>query len=58
MRADVLGKHPQIEQLLAPVTAKLTDDTLIDLNAQIDVEGREPGDVAHDWLVEQGFISD
>lgn len=58
VRADVLEEHPQIEQLLAPVTAKLTDDTLIDLNAQIDVEGREPGDVAHDWLVEQGFISD
>ena len=32
------------------------DETLIELNAQIDVEGREPADVAFEWLQSEGFI--
>ncbi len=58
LREETIKDYPQIEQLLGPVAAKLTDDTLINLNAQIDVEGREPGDVAFEWLVDQGFIAD
>lgn len=50
-------EHPEIEDLLAPVTAKLTDEVLIKLNAEVDVDGREPTDVARDWLVDEGFIS-
>lgn len=36
---------------------KLTDEVLIDLNAQGDVDGREPADVDLDWLVKEGFVS-
>ena len=56
VRQDVLDEYPQLEDLIAPVTEKLTDKVLLRLNAEIDVEGREPADVAHDWLQEQGFI--
>lgn len=49
-------EHPEIEDLLAPVTEKLTDKVLIKLNAEVDVDGREPTDVARDWLADQGFI--
>ena len=28
------------------------------LNAQIDVEGREPADVAYEWLKKEGFVTD
>lgn len=56
VRREVLDEHPQIKELFAPVAEKLTDETLIDLNAQIDVEGREPSDVAFDWLKSEGFI--
>lgn len=57
----VVGKklydeHPEIEELLAPVTEKLTDEVLIKLNAEVDVDGREPTDVARDWLADEGFI--
>ena len=31
---------------------------LLQLNAQIDVEGREPADVAYDWLKKEGFVTD
>ena len=56
MRQDVSAKNPQIAKIIAPVAAKLTDDTMRKLNAKVDVDGYEPNQVAHDWLKEQGFI--
>lgn len=56
VREEVLEEHPQIRDLFAPVAKKLNDETLIELNAQIDVEGREPADVAFEWLKSEGFI--
>jgi osmoprotectant transport system substrate-binding protein len=31
---------------------------LLKLNAQIDVDGREPADVAYEWLKKEGFVAD
>ena len=56
VREEKLDENPQIEKLFAPVTEKLTDETLIELNAEIDVDGREPADVAFDWLKKEGFV--
>ncbi len=50
-------EHPEIEDLLAPVTAKLTDEVLIKLNAESTSTVASPPDVARDWLVDEGFIS-
>lgn len=52
----VIDDYPQIADLFAPVSEKLDDETLIDLNARIDVDGEEPTDVAWDWLRDEGFI--
>jgi osmoprotectant transport system substrate-binding protein len=54
---EVLAQYPQIEQLFAPVSEKLTTEVMLDLNAQIDVEGRDPADVAYEWLTAEGFIT-
>ncbi len=56
LRESVREDHPEIEELMAPVTEKLTDEVLTDLNARIDVDGREAAQVADDWLREEGFI--
>lgn len=53
----VLQEHPEIADLFAPVSEKLTDEVLLELNAQVDVEGREPVDVAYEWLESEGFVS-
>ena len=58
VRQELLEAHPQIKDLLEPVSEKLTNETLIDLNAEVDVDGREPVDVAYDWLKEEGFITE
>ncbi|WP_246081579.1 glycine betaine ABC transporter substrate-binding protein [Nocardioides litoris] len=57
VREPVEAEYPQIEELMAPVTEKLTDDVLKDLNARIDVDGQEAAQVADEWLREEGFIS-
>lgn len=54
---DLLEDYPQIADLFAPVSERLTNEVLLELNARIDVDGEEPGDVAFDWLVQEGFIT-
>jgi osmoprotectant transport system substrate-binding protein len=52
----LIDEYPQIADLFAPVSEKLDDETLIDLNARVDVDGEEPTDVAWDWLRDEGFV--
>lgn len=56
LREEVAEANPEIADLIAPVSEKLTNEALLELNAQVDVEGREPVDVAHEWLQDEGFI--
>lgn len=51
-----LKKSPQLAQLFEPVAKKLTNETMIDLNAKVDVDGQDPSNVAYDWLKKEGFI--
>jgi osmoprotectant transport system substrate-binding protein len=53
---QVYEDYPQIEKIFAPVSEKLTTETLLNLNAQVDVQGQLPEDVAEQWLSENGFI--
>lgn len=56
LREELYEEHPEIEEIVAPVAEKLTDEVLIELNARIDVDGEEPVDVAEEWLRSEGFI--
>lgn len=38
------------------MSKKLTNETMIELNAKVDVDGENPSDVAFDWLKKEGFI--
>ncbi|NLU82855.1 glycine betaine ABC transporter substrate-binding protein [Rhodococcus sp. HNM0569] len=57
MRQEFAEAHPQVAEVMAPISAKLTNDVASELNRQVDVEGREPAAVARDWLVAEGFVS-
>ncbi|MBF6521084.1 glycine betaine ABC transporter substrate-binding protein [Nocardia farcinica] len=57
MRADFAEAHPQIATLMAPISARLTNEAVTELNRQVDVEGREPAEVARDWMIAQGFVT-
>lgn len=56
VQGKLLQKYPQIAKLFAPVTKKLTNPVLLQLNADVDVDGKEPADVAQTWLKKEGFI--
>lgn len=57
IQKPTMDAHPQIADLFDPVSEKLTNDVLLDLNAKIDVDGDEPTDVAYAWLEQEGFIT-
>jgi osmoprotectant transport system substrate-binding protein len=57
MKKSFFDAHPEIAEVTAPVTAALTNDVIIELNKQVDVEGRDPSVVARDWMVSQGFVT-
>src|SRR5215210_8652560 len=52
----VLDDYPQIEKIFAPISKKLTTETLQSLNTQVDIDGQLPEDVAKKWLSDNGFI--
>ncbi|HWC79838.1 MAG TPA: glycine betaine ABC transporter substrate-binding protein [Pseudonocardiaceae bacterium] len=57
IRKSYLDQHPQLEQVLAPVSAKLTNQAIIDMSYQVDVLGKDWADVAKNWMVQQGFVT-
>lgn len=57
VRQRVLGQQgPEFAQTLNAVTKTLTNQVLRDLNAAVDLEGREPEDVAREYLEEEGLL--
>ncbi|MYS81948.1 glycine betaine ABC transporter substrate-binding protein [Embleya scabrispora] len=56
INAKTYKKYPAIREVMAPISTKLTTDVMRTLNAEVDVAGREPKDVAEDWLKQEGFI--
>ncbi|PQP15324.1 glycine betaine ABC transporter substrate-binding protein [Rhodococcus opacus] len=57
MRKDFAEAHPQVAEVMAPISAALTNEEITELNRRVDVEGEEPADVARDWLVQKGFVT-
>lgn len=57
VRADTLDRFPQIADLLNQVTTLLVDDEMRDLNNQVTGAGREPADVARDFLRQKGLVT-
>ncbi|WP_416382272.1 glycine betaine ABC transporter substrate-binding protein [Nocardia transvalensis] len=57
MRKSLADAHPQIADILTPISALLTNETITELNGQVDIQGREPAVVARDWLVARGFVT-
>lgn len=56
VRREIVERYPRIREVFAPIAEKLDDETLRQLNAQVDVEGIPEDEVATTWLEENGFI--
>ncbi|MFV9636628.1 glycine betaine ABC transporter substrate-binding protein [Mycobacterium neumannii] len=57
MKRAFYEAHPQIAEVTAPVTAALTNEAIMEMNKQVDVEGRDPSQAARDWMVAEGFVT-
>lgn len=57
LSTETLEEHPGLADVYDQVSPALTDDALRELNLRVDEGGEEPGDVAVDFMVEQGFVT-
>ncbi len=57
VRENVLEQYPQIEAIMAEISSRLDNQTMIELNYQVDLEENEPVDVARKWLLEEELIT-
>lgn len=53
---EILEKYPELESVINKLSPYLTDEVMQELNYQVDEEGREPADVAEDFLKSKGLI--
>ncbi|MFE0133485.1 glycine betaine ABC transporter substrate-binding protein [Streptomyces sp. NPDC059037] len=58
INSKALKEHPEIAEVLAPITKKLNNTVARDLNSKVDVDGQDPHEVAKDWLIEEGFVKE
>jgi osmoprotectant transport system substrate-binding protein len=56
LQTATLAAHPELADLFAQITPLLTDEVMQTLNARVDVDGEEAGDVALEWMVSQGLV--
>ncbi|MFW6323728.1 MAG: ABC transporter substrate-binding protein [Desulfovibrionales bacterium] len=56
VRREVLQEYPEIEGLLEPVFRSLDRETLQRLNSQIAIQGRNPKEVAREYLQSQKLL--
>ncbi len=55
VRSDLFKKHPKLSDLFDDIAARLDSDTLRELNARVDVDGRRPDGAARSFLDANGF---
>jgi len=48
---------PRRRSLVVLLSDALDNEEIIELNKQVDVDGRDPAKVARDWMTAKGFIS-
>jgi osmoprotectant transport system substrate-binding protein len=56
VRKEVLDKNPKLAGLLESLAAKLDSDTILKLNAAVDVDKKSIESVATGFLKQQGLI--
>ncbi|MGW6730854.1 glycine betaine ABC transporter substrate-binding protein [Nocardia sp. NPDC055029] len=57
MHGPFADAHPEVASIMAPISARLTNAVITELNRQVDIGGREPADVARDWMVAEGLVT-
>lgn len=57
VREDILEKYPELEGILNQLAGRIPTEQMAELTYQVDVLGRTVDDVAREFLVDQGLLS-
>jgi osmoprotectant transport system substrate-binding protein len=57
VNSKVLEDNPEIADIFAQLSPKLTNEVMLDLNAKVDTGGEDPAIVAREWLVKEGLLT-
>ena len=56
VRSEILSKYPELKAVLEKLNNILDDNTMADLNYQVESKGKKPEDVAREYLQEKGLL--
>lgn len=56
VRRAVLEEHPELEAVLEKLSGTISDSDMAQMNYAVETEGREPRDVAEDFLRSRGLL--
>ena len=57
VRGDVYERYPELEEVLKLLDGAITTDEMMEMNYQVDVEGKTAQEAARQFLTEHGLIS-
>jgi osmoprotectant transport system substrate-binding protein len=57
VNTDLLEAHPELAEIFGQLNPRLTNETMMMLNAKVDSDGDDPAIVARDWLVSEGLLT-
>ena len=55
-RGDFLKEHPELVPIMAKLDGQITDEDMRNMNYAVDIDGKDPHQVAHDFLVSKGLL--
>lgn len=58
IREDTLNQYPELKKVINDLSSQLTNDAMMEMNYEVDELGKEPREVAHNYLVKQGLIKE
>ena len=56
VRDEVLDEYPELEDVLSEMDSAITTEEMMEMNYQVDVEGKTPAETAQEFLEEKGLI--
>jgi osmoprotectant transport system permease protein len=56
VRTDVMEKYPELQEVFDKLTGQIQDEDMVAMNYEVEVEGKEPRDVAEEFLQNRGLL--
>ena len=56
MRNEVLNEHPELKEVLLKLEGVISNEDMAKMNYQVEVEKKDPKDVAHEFLKEKKLV--